>query len=177
MTYQYTTKQIENSARAVSLNLPVSTKHSINICKVLRGRNVEWAKAFLESVIKKKAAVPFKRFNKDMGHKTGMAAGRYPVKACTFILETLKSVESNASDKGLLTDGLVIASIVPQQASRPMRYGRQKRRQTKRTHVEIVVVEGEVKKSAVRSPQSAVKKEKVVKEEAKESEVKSQKSD
>src|SRR3989338_2722574 len=50
-----------------------------------RGKTIEQGKNILANVIEKKAAIPFKRYNRDMGHKTGMAAGRYPKKASSHI--------------------------------------------------------------------------------------------
>ncbi|MBW2988375.1 50S ribosomal protein L22 [Candidatus Woesearchaeota archaeon] len=143
MPYKYATQQIEHSksAVAVGLNLPISTKHAVEVCRMLRGLPVEKAKTMLKEVIAKKRPVPFKRYNRDVGHKKGMAAGRYPVKASRYILTTIESAESNAADKGLLTEGLFIKSIIPHKAARPLRYGRHRSRRTKRTHIEVVLEE------------------------------------
>ena len=158
MPYKYATQGIEHSrsAVAVGLNLPISTKHAVEVCRMLRGLPVEKAKRMLEEVIAKKRAVPFKRYNRDVGHKRGIAAGRYPVKASRYILATIKSAESNAGDKGLLTDGLVISSIIPHKAARPLHYGRHRGRRMKRTHVEVVLEERVTKEEA----KPAEKKEK-----------------
>lgn len=47
-------------------------------------------------VINQKKAVPYKRFNKDVGHKKGIGPGRYPIKASGVILSLVKLAESNA---------------------------------------------------------------------------------
>ena len=129
----------ERTARARLVSAPFSTKQGIEICSALRGKPLDRAMALLEEVMSLKTAIPFKRFNKDMGHKVGMAAGRYPVKASKHILELLKSVNSNAQEKGFATSDLVVSHISAKRASRPWHAGRHVRRKAKRTHVEILV--------------------------------------
>jgi len=147
MAYNYSAKAEGNSAKAVGVSLPISTKQSIMICNMLRGKNVQVAKDELEKVAKLQKAVPFTRFNKDMGHRKGnMAGGRFPQKACTHILSIIKSAESNAQFKGLSSTNLIISHISAQQGPKIWRHGRQSRRQAKRTHIEIIVQE--MKKAA-----------------------------
>lgn len=144
MAYNYSIQNFdkEHMARAVGVALPVSTKQCIEICNYIRGKPLITARTLLQNAIDLKAAIPFKRFNKDMGHKKGpMAAGRYAVKACTFMMQLFDQVEANAQFKGLDTASLEILHICAQNASRPFHYGRQRRRQSKRCHVEIVVKE------------------------------------
>jgi len=151
----------ENKARVFGRSLPISTKQSIEICNFLRGRTTEESKKLLEGVIAKKIAVPFKRFNKDMGHKRGkIASGRFPNKASEHILKLIKSVEANAKNIGLIGP-FVIESIIPNQAARSWHYGRQRRRKNKRTHIEIVEKEG---KKEVKN----IKEKKPIKKETKE---------
>jgi large subunit ribosomal protein L22 len=111
------------------------------VCKFIRNKNVQLAKKHLSEVILKKRAVPFTRFNDDVGHKAGMAAGRYPVKACQNILALLESAEANAQFKGLSTADLVVLHASAQKGPDSWRYGRHIRRQAKRTHIEIVLEE------------------------------------
>ncbi|MBW3001805.1 50S ribosomal protein L22 [Candidatus Woesearchaeota archaeon] len=141
MSYKYSTNIGENCAKAVGLALPISRKQSIMICKFIRNKNVQLAKQHLSEVILKKRAVPFTRFNDDMGHKAGMAAGRYPIKACQNILALLESAEANAQFKGLSTADLVVMHASAQKGPDSWRYGRHIRRQAKRTHIEIVLEE------------------------------------
>jgi len=141
MSYKYSTNIGENCAKAVGLALPISRKHSVMICSFIRNKNIQLAKKQLADVILKKRAIPFTRFNDDMGHKAGMAAGRYPVKACQSILGLLESAEANAQFKGLSTADLVVMHASAQKGPDSWRYGRHIRRQAKRTHVEIVLEE------------------------------------
>jgi outer membrane biosynthesis protein TonB len=113
----------------------------------------------LEEVTKLKRAVPFKRFKRDVGHKRGnIAAGRYPLKASREILELLKSAEMNAQNKGLDNDALFISEIVANKGASQWRYGRQRRRQMKRTNLIIKVEELEKEtKKEVKKPEEAPK--------------------
>ena len=148
-------------AAAKALNLPVSTKHCIEICDSLRYKNVSYAKQYLEAVVSLKRPVPFKKFLHNMGHKKGMSAGRYPTKAASEILKLLKSVEANAHFKGLNTSSLKITKLVANRAPNPFGGGRH-RTGTKRTHVEVEVKErGVAWKKKVVEPVAQKKKESV----------------
>jgi len=132
----------ELHVRAVGRSLPISTKVSVEICNFLRKRQLQNAKEILERVIKKDQAIPYKRFNMDVGHKPGkIASGRYPKKASTEILKIMKNVEANAQMKGFNTNNLEIIHLCAHRASRPWHHGRQRRQLMKRTHVEVVVAE------------------------------------
>lgn len=164
MVQQYSATDFskEHMARALGVALPVSRKQSIEICNVLRGKSVVEAKKLLDSVIAQKAAIPFRRFNRDMGHKPGMAMGRYPVKASSEIKRLLESAESNAQFKGLDTAGLVISHLSVQQAPAVWRHGRQRRRQMKRATIELILKESKkqekpVKKQTQKTEKPAVK--------------------
>ncbi|MBR9682962.1 50S ribosomal protein L22 [Candidatus Woesearchaeota archaeon] len=148
----------EHSARAKANDLSISTKHCIEICNYLRYKNTAFAKNVLEEVVALRKPIPFKRFKSDMGHKPGMAAGRFPQKAANEILRLVKAVETNAQFKGLNTANLKITKILANRASIPMTGGRRSTA-TKRTHVEIEVMEIKEKKRK--------KEEKIVKAEAK----------
>ena len=152
----------EHFARANSFNVPISTKQSIEISKSLRYKRTNYAISFLEEVIGLRKAVPFKTFNRDMGHKAGMSSGRFPQKAAKEFLRLVKSVEANAQFKGLNTSNLKITKLVANKGVVPITGGRH-RRATKRTNLEI-----EVKEVAGKKTEEKKKKEaKVVKKEEK----------
>ncbi|MBT4605081.1 50S ribosomal protein L22 [archaeon] len=144
-------------AKASMKDRPISTKHSIEICNHLRYKTVAWAITELENVASLKKAVPFKRFNNDMGHKAGMAAGRYPVKAAGQFLQLIRSVKANAEDLGLNASSLKITKILANKASNPFT-GRRFRGSSKRTHLGIEVKEAEVKKKPVRTKRNVAAK-------------------
>ena len=126
---------------AAGKSLPISTRNSVEICNLLRGKTVDKGKKLLELIIDKKYPVPYKRYMHGVGHRSGkMAAGRYPQKASSHILEVLKNAESNAGNKGL-TANFRIKEIISNQASRSWHFGRHRRRKTKSTHIKIVLEE------------------------------------
>lgn len=140
MTQQKTTSGMEHQASAKLLNIPVSTKHSVEIAKAIRYKTTAYAKRFLEDVVALKRAVEFKTFKRNVGHKAGMASGRFPQKAARQFIKLVHSVEANAQFKGLNVDDLKIVKMTANLASIPSGGGRQ-RHKTKRTHLEIVVKE------------------------------------
>lgn len=131
-----------NEAKIYGIDLPISTKKSVEICNFIRHKKLKKAKDMLNSVLQKKVAVPYKRYNRNTPHRKGrIASGRYPVKASSEILKLLEGVEANAQQKGLDVNNLVIDQIIANQASRPFHFGRKRRRKMKRTHIDIVVKE------------------------------------
>src|SRR3989338_7795716 len=131
----------ENIARANGKDLAISTKQSIEICNYIRGDKLTNAKRKLLDAINEKSAIPFKIFTKDMGHKRNIAAGKYPINACTNILKIIESAEANARNIGLDASKLVVKNIIANKAARPHRYGRRRRIKMKRTHIEVILSE------------------------------------
>ncbi len=144
--YSFSSYSKESMARAVGKSLPISFKQSIEICNFIRNKDVGYAKNVLNRVIEKKTAIPFRRFNDNMGHKKRIAAGRYPGKASREILSLISLVEANAQFKGMNSSNLVIAHINANKAATVMHYGRKRSRKAKRTNIEIVVKERAGKK-------------------------------
>lgn len=137
----------ENIAKVYGKDLPISLKQCVEICKFIKNKDTDKAKTMLESVIKKKTAVPYTRYKRSMPHRSGrMATGRYPVKACEHILLLLKSVEANASNKGLDKNNLIVKTLMPNTAARPMHPGRHRGRKMKRVNIYIEVEEKAGKK-------------------------------
>jgi large subunit ribosomal protein L22 len=150
MPYKYTIQTTEKQAKAVGINLPISTKISGEICRAIRGKNTKKAKTILDNAISMKKAIPYTRFNDDIGHKPGMGPGRFPVKAAAQIKKMVESAEANARFKGMNADNLEIVSILAQKGPKTPRYGRQSRRLAKRTHIEIVLGEAKKEKEKAR---------------------------
>ena len=130
-------------------SLKVSPKHCVEICSAIRGMDVAKAKAYLNDVIEMKKAVPFKRHNRDVGHRKGMkgwAAGRYPVKASKAILTVIENAEANAEYKGMDVENLKIEHISSHRGmvirgAKPRAFGRVTPFNTPTTHIQIVLVE------------------------------------
>ena len=139
----------ETMAKVEGRSLPISTKQAIEISNFIRRKKVQKAKIYLEAVLNMKKAIPFTRFNKGVGHKPGIGPGRYPINASKNVLMLLNSAEANAQFKGLNTSNLVISHINADKASCAWHYGRQRRREMKRTNMTIILSEGkQIKKEA-----------------------------
>ncbi len=162
MAQKYSTEKYdkENMARVVGRSLPISTKFCIEICNMIRNKSTENAKKILQDTIEGKKAIPFRIFNRDLSHKRKIGPGRYPKKAAIEIVNLLESAEANAQFKGLNTSNLFITHINAHLASRPWRYGRQRRRKAKRSHVEIVVAERKTQETPKENKTQAKKEEK-----------------
>lgn len=143
MVYHYSLKNVnEHMARAVGINMPLSTKVCIEICNALRGRTVHYAKSLLNDVLLHKRAIPYTRFTNGIGHRPGrIASGAYPEKACGMIIKLIESAEASAQLKGLNTASLRICHMVPNQGVSSTHPGRQRGRSMKSTTIELVVEE------------------------------------
>jgi large subunit ribosomal protein L22 len=127
-----------------ALDLPISTKQSIEVARFIRGKNLKKIKDVLNRVLQKKIAVPYKRYNKDTPHRPGkIASGRYPQKTTTHFLTLLNSLESNAEEKGLNVDSLILSEVVANKGSNQWHYGRMKRRVMKKTNLRMKAIEND----------------------------------
>ena len=159
----------EHMAKVMGRNLPMSFKQTVEACNFIRGKKVSGAKEILKKVSEKKVAMPFRRFNGDVGHKKKIGPGRFPFKVSNELIKLLEAVEANAQFKGLNTSNLTIMHICAHKGSKTWHFGRKRRRQMKRTNVEIVAEEKAGEKGKEK-PKKDVKVEKKgeVKPEAKE---------
>ncbi|MEK6977939.1 MAG: 50S ribosomal protein L22 [Candidatus Hydrothermarchaeota archaeon] len=112
--YPFEIEEEARVAKATGRELRVSPKFSFEICREIKGKNLEAAKRFLEDVMAMKRPVPLKRYKKGVAHSRGLekaCAGRYPVKAASKVLEVLQSAEANAEYKGLSKEKLYIKEM------------------------------------------------------------------
>jgi large subunit ribosomal protein L22 len=128
-------------AIAKGVALPISFKHSVEVCRFIKNKKVNDAKKLLQNVISKKTAIPFRRYNWDLGHKKKIGPARYPEKASSEFIKLIENVEANAQFKGLNTSNLIITHISAHKAGKAWHFGRKIRRKMKRTNIEIVVEE------------------------------------
>ncbi len=139
----------EDSARARAYELDISPKHAYELCRELRGMRIVDARKYLEEVINMKRAVPFKRHNRDVGHRKkikGWDAGRYPQKAAKALLKLIQNVESNAEYKGLEAERLRIMHLASHkgQTTRgfmPRAMGRASPNDDETVNIEIIISE------------------------------------
>jgi large subunit ribosomal protein L22 len=121
----------------------------VELCRELRGKSLEEAKAYLNDVTKLKTPVPFKRHSSGVGHRAGIRgwdAGRYPQKAAGEIMKVLKSAEANAEYQGLDTDRLQVVHALARrgrslEGRMPRAMGRATAKNTETVTVEIVLQE------------------------------------
>ncbi|MBN1923935.1 MAG: hypothetical protein JW791_04210 [Nanoarchaeota archaeon] len=106
-------KEVKQSEAIANVSIPVSTKYTINVGRWIRGNNVDKAIAKLEKVAKKEVPLPMVTHKKDVSHKKGIAAGRFPVNVAEHVIKALKLVKSNAKHKGLDENKLLINEFIP----------------------------------------------------------------
>ncbi|MCS7122464.1 MAG: 50S ribosomal protein L22 [Candidatus Micrarchaeota archaeon] len=88
-----------------------SYKDLVEISNLLRYRDVKEAKDILERVIKGEMYVPYRRYNKKMGHRERGIKGRFPKKEARILLKLLNSCVSNAKQRGMDENNLKIIHI------------------------------------------------------------------
>ena len=143
----YTVKEIpKKSAKARMIDVNVSVKDSLEVARFLRGMKLQDAKDYLQKVIEKKAAIPFRRHLDSVSHRKGIGPGRYPVKVSKFMLQLLENVEANAENQDLDTDNLIIHSLIVKKGRTVKKYipraqGRSTEFFKERVHFEIIVME------------------------------------
>ncbi|MFH1439890.1 MAG: 50S ribosomal protein L22 [Candidatus Woesearchaeota archaeon] len=159
MTHKYAFNDYnkELMARAIGVSLSISTKQSVEVCNAVRGKPVARAKVILEDAINEVKAIPYRKFNKDIGHKPKIGPGRFPQKTCHAILNIINTAETNAQFKGLNTNGMIVRHICAHKASTPWHFGRQRGIKMKRTHIEVVLEETKKTESEKKQKRSVKK--------------------
>ncbi len=131
----------------------ISHKHSREIAIAISGKSIDKAREFLENVVAKKEAVPYRRYHNEVAHRSnirdGFSAGRFPQKAAKEFLKLLDNLESNAEYKGMDLDRLRIVSAVVHKGTKLKRFqpramGRSSPKFDTLVHVELVAQEGTI---------------------------------
>jgi large subunit ribosomal protein L22 len=129
----------------------ISHKHAREIALAIKGMTIEKAREFLENVVSKQIAVPYRRYHNEVAHRSnirdGFSAGRYPQKAAKEFLRVLDNLESNAEYKGMDLDRLRIISAVTHKGTKLKRFqpramGRSSPKYDTLVHIELVAQEG-----------------------------------
>ena len=150
-SYSYEHFDKTRQVRAAIREKSISHKHAREIAIALRGMSIERTRVFLEDVIARKIAVPFRRHNNEVAHrsniKDGFFAGRFPQKTAKEILKLLDNLESNAEYKGMDLERLRIVSAVVHKGTKlerftPRAMGRTSPKFDTLVHVELVAQEG-----------------------------------
>jgi large subunit ribosomal protein L22 len=151
--YSYSFQNFDKTkhVRAAIREKDISHKHSREVAVAIKGMSIEKARDFLNDVIRKKIAVPYRRYNNEVAHRSnvrdGFFAGRFPQKAAKEFLKLLDNLETNAEYKGMDLDRLRIISAVVHKGTRlerftPRAMGRASPKFDNRIHVELVAQEG-----------------------------------
>lgn len=140
-------QDVEKSATAQVRNVPISRKKGVELARAIRNKALDEAYKILNDVIALKKAVPYKRYNRDKAHKTGIGPGGFPVKCATYFLKVLKNAEANAVNKGLSRNDLYVSFISVDKGQTRLKAGRHRGRQAKNAHIKITLTEKAVKTS------------------------------
>ena len=134
--------------RAAMREKQISHKHAREIAKQLKGLSIEKARDYLQDVVNKERAVPFRRYKTQVGHRSdpGVMAGRYPEKSAKEFVKLLDNLESNAEYKGMDLDRLKIVNATVHKGVVIKRFipramGRATPKNNVLTHVELVAQE------------------------------------
>jgi large subunit ribosomal protein L22 len=150
--YSYAFQNFDKSkhVRAALREKDISHKHAREISLAIRGMSIEKAREYLEDVVAKRLAVPFRRYNNEVAHRSnirdGFSSGRFPKKAAGEFLRLLDNLESNGEYKGMDLDRLKIISAVVHKGTKlerftPRAMGRSSPKIDTLVHVELVAQE------------------------------------
>src|SRR5487761_532590 len=106
--YTYRTESGVSVARSRGVELPISPKKTYEVLNAIRGLPLERARTILEDAESLKKAIPFRRYNQETAHHTGVGPGRYPKKVAQHLLKILANAEANAEYEGLDTERLYV---------------------------------------------------------------------
>jgi large subunit ribosomal protein L22 len=151
-TYSYAFQNFDKTkhVRAALREKDISHKHAREIALAIKGMSIEKAREFLENVISKQIAVPYRRYNNEVAHRSnirdGFFSGRFPKKAAGEFLRLLDNLESNGEYKGMDLDTLKIVSAVVHKGTKlerftPRAMGRSSPKIDTLVHVELVAQE------------------------------------
>jgi len=135
--------------KASGREIDISPKHAREICAAIKGKMIPRAKTYLEDVIEKKQAVPFRRYKLKVGHKSGIPgfyAGRYPTKAAKQIFDILENLENNGDFKGMDTERMKIIHATAIKGRKikkykPRAFGRTSPHNDTLVHIELAATE------------------------------------
>jgi len=170
-------KNPENQAKSVFAKasmLRVHFKNTREAAAAIKGMTLRRAQKYLQDVIDKKTAVPFRRYKYGIGRHSQCNAflkqhhasiGRFPKKSCEYLLDLLRNAESNAEFKSLDAEQLRIFHIQVNKAPKMRRrtyraHGRINPYMSNPCHIEVILTEQEqpVEKPAEKKPEEEVKK-------------------
>ncbi len=105
--YKYSFKLSGDAAKKSALaqfhDVDASYKDLTQVLGAIKGKRVAEANKILDDAIALRKAIPYRKFNKGMGHRASLGGqkGRYPKKECTLVKALLRNAVANATHKGL----------------------------------------------------------------------------
>ncbi|MCH8975754.1 MAG: 50S ribosomal protein L22 [Thaumarchaeota archaeon] len=146
--YAFQNYDTTRHVRAAVREKQISHKHAREIAVQIKGLSIEKARDYLQSVMNKQRAVPFRRYKNQVGHRSdpGVMSGRYPEKSATEFIKLLDNLESNAEYKGMDLDRLKIVNATVHKGVLikrfiPRAFGRASPKNNVLTHIELVAQE------------------------------------
>ncbi|OMJ12359.1 60S ribosomal protein L17 [Smittium culicis] len=149
--YSATPANEDKSAKSQGSYLRVHFKNTVEAANAIKGRKLLNAISYLNDVKEHKQCVPFRKFHGGSGRTAQASAfkttkGRWPEKSANFILGLLQNIKSNAEQKNLELDAMVIKHIqvnaAPKQRRRTFRaHGRINPYMSNPCHIEIIASE------------------------------------
>jgi len=145
------------SVYAKASMLRVHFKNTREAAAAIKGMSLRRAQKYLQDVIEKKTAVPFRRYKYGIGRHSQVNAflkqhhtsiGRFPKKSCEYLLDLLRNAESNAEFKSLDAEQLRVFHIQVNKAPKMRRrtyraHGRINPYMSNPCHIEIILTETE----------------------------------
>ncbi len=146
--YAFQNYDTTRHVRAAVREKQISHKHAREIAVQIKGLSIEKARDYLQSVVNKQRAVPFRRYKNQVGHRSdpGVMSGRYPQKSATEFIKLLDNLESNAEYKGMDLERLKIVNATVHKGVLikrfiPRAFGRASPKNNVLTHIELVAQE------------------------------------
>eukprot|EP01092_Planopodium_desertum_P008989 TRINITY_DN38296_c1_g1_i2.p2 TRINITY_DN38296_c1_g1~~TRINITY_DN38296_c1_g1_i2.p2 ORF type:complete len:174 (+),score=37.58 TRINITY_DN38296_c1_g1_i2:25-546(+) len=125
----------EKTSKTKGSDLTVHFKNTRETANAIRGMKLSRAKDYLNRVLKKKEAIPFRIHTGGVGHHSAGNSFKYPKvrwpqNAVKLVLSLLQNAEANANVKGLKSESLIVSHVMVNRA-------RKQRRRTYRAHGRI----------------------------------------
>ena len=126
----------KDKAIARGVNMRISPKYSIFVCRVIKGKTPEAAIQRLEDVLKMKRPIPMHSLEVAHQKGRGIAGAKYPKNVCEEIIKLIRQVNANAIVSQIENPVITIARADKSQGPY-MRGGAR----AKRAHVYIEVMD------------------------------------
>ena len=140
LKYSYQGKG-KDVVKVLGKSINISFKEAYEIANAIRGLNIKTAESFLQDVLEKKRAIPYRRYDRGVGHKKGTGPGRYPVNSSSAFLELLNELKANAEYKGMNKENLLLIHVSTHQGGVSKGYYKGMPHNTPIVHIELVAKE------------------------------------